>query len=54
VKTVNTAPNEADIGIQWNELEDQSAASILSSDYNTHHMNMNMWSIDGPHSFETP
>jgi len=54
VKTINTAPNEPDIGIQWNELEDQSAASILSSDYNTHHMNMNMWSIDGPHSFETP
>jgi hypothetical protein len=54
VKTETTAPNEADVSTQWADLDDQSAASILSSDYNTQHMNMNMWSIDGPHSFETP
>ncbi|KAK2386359.1 myb domain protein [Trifolium repens] len=43
-KIDNTAPNEADNSTQWNELYDQSGASFLPSDYNTHHMNM--WSID--------
>jgi hypothetical protein len=43
-KIDNTAPNEADNITQWNVLDDQSGASFLPSDYNTHHMNM--WSID--------
>ncbi|KAK2354542.1 myb domain protein [Trifolium repens] len=43
-KIDNTAPNEADNSTQWNVLDDQSGASFLPSDYNTHHMNM--WSID--------
>ncbi|GAU12690.1 hypothetical protein TSUD_121820 [Trifolium subterraneum] len=50
-KIDNTAPNEADTSTQWNVLDDQSGASFMPSDYNTHHINM--WSIDRSHLVET-